>query len=171
MILRRPRPALIWAQFTANHVDRLEAVGKRLTGRADVLAVELDAPSKGDPSKLLGEAAGIPKIRLFGSGVCEDIPVLIRWWAMFRATWRCEVVYLGAGYTESDPELRDLSLNLVGVSLVVMTTPRWDEENWQRLSDYPAFEGAKITQQSGGQVRVRSEEAIREGQECRSCTK
>jgi glycosyltransferase involved in cell wall biosynthesis len=129
MMARQPRIAIIWAQFSAYHVDRLEAVGARLAGRAEVLAVEVCARSRvyaWEPSQ---EVRNTRKVRLFDDRTFEDIPVLARWWAMLKATWRCDAVFLGVGYNEPDALLLGLTLRLLGVRVIVMSASKWDDRS------------------------------------------
>ena len=124
---RKPKVALIWAQFSAYHVGRLEAVGSSLAGCADVLAVEVASRSAAYAWPPSGEVRFARKIRLFDGHDYEDIPVLHRWWRMFRATWRCRTVFVGIGYNEPDVLLLALSLRLLGVRVIMLTASKWDD--------------------------------------------
>lgn len=94
---RKPRIALIWAQFSAYHVDRLEAVGARLAGRAKILSVEVASRSAVYAWAPSGEVRFTTKVRLFEGVGYEEIFWLRRWWRMLRATWRQDQVYVGIG--------------------------------------------------------------------------
>lgn len=124
---KQPTIALIWAQFSAYHVDRLQAVGQRLAGRATVLSVEVCSKSAVYAWAPSNEVKGTRKIRLFADARYEDIHFLKRWWAMFRATRHCDTVYVGIGYNEPDALLLALTLRLVGVRVIMMTASKWDD--------------------------------------------
>lgn len=124
---RRIRLALIWAQFSAYHVDRLQAVGRRLADRADVLSVEVCARSAAYAWEASADVAGTRKIRLFEDRRFEDIAPVRRWWAMFRAVRGCDIVYLGIGYNEPDALFLAWTLRLSGVRVVMMSASKWDD--------------------------------------------
>lgn len=123
----KPRIALIWAQFSAYHVDRLEAVGARLSGRADVISVEVAPQSATYAWAPSAEVRFTRKIRLFEGVRFEDVPFLQRWWRMIRATWRCDTVYVGIGYNEPDVLLLAIALRLLGVRVIMLTASKWDD--------------------------------------------
>lgn len=122
-----PTIALIWAQFSAYHVDRLQAVGARLAGRATVLSVEVCSKSAVYAWEPSNDVKDTRKIRLFADAKYEDIHFLRRWWAMFRATRRCDTVYIGIGYNEPDALLLALTLRLAGGRVIMMTASKWDD--------------------------------------------
>jgi len=124
---RQPRLAFIWTQFSAYHVDRLQAVGRRLAGRAEVLSVEVCARSAVYAWEVSAAVTGTRKVRLFADRRFEDIAPIARWWAMLRATWRCDVVYLGIGYNEPDALALGWTLRLCGVRVVMMSASKWDD--------------------------------------------
>lgn len=124
---RRPRLAFIWSQFSAYHVDRLQAVGRRLAGRADVLSIEVCSKSALYAWEASADVVGTRKIRLFEDQSFEDVAPIKRWWAMFRASWRCDVVYLGIGYNEPDALVLAWTLRLFGVRVVMMSASKWDD--------------------------------------------
>lgn len=122
-----PAVGLVWAQFAAYHVDRLEAVGQRLAGRAEVLAVEVAARSRvyaWEPSRAV---AATRKVRLFAQQEFEDIAPLRRWWAAFRLLRRCDTVFVGLPYGEPDALLLAWTLRACGVRVVMMTASKWDD--------------------------------------------
>ncbi|MDP3906640.1 glycosyltransferase [Novosphingobium sp.] len=124
---KQPTIALIWAQFSAYHVDRLQAVGQRLAGRARVYSVEVSSKSAVYAWAPSNEVKGTEKIRLFADARYEDIHFLKRWAAMFRATRKCDTVYIGIGYNEPDALLLGLTLRLAGVRVIMMTASKWDD--------------------------------------------
>lgn len=123
----KPSVGLIWAQFSAYHVDRLEAVGRRLDGRANVLAVEVTSKSSTyawDPS---GDVRNTTKKRLFAGEIYEKIP----WWKRLRrqfgALRRCDIVFIGVPYSMPDIVLLSLVLRLMGKTVVMMTASKFDD--------------------------------------------
>ena len=124
---RQPRIALIWAQFSAYHGDRLEAVARRLAGRAEVLGIEVCARSHAYRWEPSGAVRGARKHCLFPGQAFEDVPPLRRWWAQLRAVRGCDVVFVGLGYNEPDAVLLGWALRLMGVRVVVMTASKWDD--------------------------------------------
>lgn len=127
MPAQQPTIALVWAQFSAYHVDRLQAVGQRLAGRAKVYSVEVCSKSAVYAWAPSNEVKGTEKIRLFSDARHEDVHFLKRWLAMFRATRKCDTVYIGIGYNEPDALLLALTLRLVGVRVIMMTASKWDD--------------------------------------------
>lgn len=124
---KQPTIALIWAQFSAYHVDRLQAVGRQLAGRAKVYSVEVCSKSAVYAWAPSNEVKGTDKLRLFEDVRYEDVHFLKRWAAMFRATRKCDTVYIGIGYNEPDALLLALTLRLVGVRVIMMTASKWDD--------------------------------------------
>lgn len=132
-----PRVALLWSQFSAYHVDRCEAVAARLTGKADVLAVEVATASQTyawEPSR---KPAGCIKITLFPGAEFELIPRFKRLTAMVRTLWRCRMVCVGIGYNEPDVILTAWALRLLGVRVVMMTDSKFDDK--QRSASFELF--------------------------------
>lgn len=124
---RRPRLALLFAQFSAYHVDRCEAVAARLGDRFEVVAVEVATRSDTyawDPS---GTVAGAHKLTLFPGSSYDQVHWLRRLWAQLRALWRCRVVLIGIGYNEPDIVLLAWLLRLVGVQVVLMSESKFDD--------------------------------------------
>jgi len=122
-----PCIGFVWAQFSAYHVDRIEAAARQLTGRARVLAVEVCSRSEAyawAPSGLVG---GADKRRLFPDQAFEEVHPLRRWWAQLRALRGCSVVFIGLGYNEPDALLLCWTLRLLGVKVVMMTASKWDD--------------------------------------------
>jgi glycosyltransferase involved in cell wall biosynthesis len=124
---RRPRLALLFAQFSAYHVDRCEAVARRLSERFEVLAVEVATRSETyawDPS---GAVAGARKLTLFPGSSYDQVHWLSRLWAQFRALRSCKAVLIGIGYNEPDIVMLSWLLRLVGVQVVLMSESKFDD--------------------------------------------
>ncbi|MCH7629213.1 MAG: glycosyl transferase family 1, partial [Proteobacteria bacterium] len=122
---RQPTIGLIWTQFSAYHVDRLEAVGRRLAGRARVLSVEVASKSATyawDPS---GEVAGTEKKRLFPGESHEAIPIWRRFRAELKVLRQCDVIFVGVPYSEPDIIALSYILRAMGKRVVMMTASKF----------------------------------------------
>lgn len=128
-----PRIALLFAQFAAYHVDRCEAVARRLAGRAEVLAVEVCASSQTYAWEPSGEVAGARKLTLFAGEDYEKVPLLRRFAAQFRALRHCDTVLVGIGYNERDIMMLSWLLPLLGVRMVMMSESKYDDFPRSRL--------------------------------------
>lgn len=122
-----PRVGFVWAQFSAYHVDRIEAAARRLAGRARVLAVEVCSRSHIYAWVPSGGVDGADKRRLFSDQPFETVHPLRRWWAQLRALRGCDTVFIGLGYNEPDALLLCWTLRLMGVKVVMMTASKWDD--------------------------------------------
>lgn len=147
---KRPRVAVLFAQFSAYHVDRCEAVAKRLAGRFVVLAVEVAATSRTYAWNPSGEVSGACKQTLFPSEAYEDIAWPRRLWRQFAALWRCRAVFVGIGYNEADVILLSWLLRLAGVQVFVMSESKFDD--FQRSVAFEAFKSLVLAAYSGAIV-------------------
>ena len=127
---------LLWTQFSAYHVDRLEAVGRRMDGRARVLAVEVSASSKVYAWEPSGEVRGTEKVQLFHGQVYETISPLRRFWRQLRALRRCDVAFIGVAYSEPDVILLAFALRFLGVKVVMMTASKFDDRPRKALKEF-----------------------------------
>ena len=135
---RLPTIALLWSQFAAYHVDRCEAVARRLEGRAEVLAVEIASSSALYAWEASGVIVGARKVTLFAGCSYEAIPRWRRLAAQFRLLRRCYMVFVGIGYDQPDVIALSWLLWLWGVRVVLLSESKFD--------DYPrnlAFELSK----------------------------
>ncbi|MFM5908267.1 MAG: glycosyltransferase [Novosphingobium sp.] len=123
-----PTVALVWAQFAAYHIDRCEAVARRLNGRAEVLAVEVATASKVYAWEPSGEVAGARKITLFPGQSYEKIAPFRRFTAMFRALRHCDWVMIGISYADPSVIMLTWALRLCGVKLVVFSESKDDDK-------------------------------------------
>ncbi|MFC3175193.1 glycosyltransferase [Novosphingobium bradum] len=129
MSRRKPlKVALIWAQFAAYHVDRCEAVGRRLAPRAQVLAIEVATTSADYAWEPSGAIAGAEKVTLFAGQSFDAIPWWRRFAAMLRATWRCDVVCMGLSYGLIDAILLGWTLRLLGRRLILFSDSKFDDK-------------------------------------------
>jgi glycosyltransferase involved in cell wall biosynthesis len=95
------RIALVWEQFAPYHVDRCEAVARRLEGRATVTCIELASGSRRYAWPKSGEIDGADKLVLFAEADAEDISRLQRLRALLAALEDHDLVILGL--SSSDP--------------------------------------------------------------------
>jgi len=133
-----PRIALLWTQFAPYHVDRCRAVGQRLAGQAEVLAVEVATASQiyaWNPSGTVDHAT---KLTLFPDAVFDEISPWRRLRAMWRALRGCQLVFIGIPYSSPDVIALSWLLRLTGTRLVMMADSKFDDvprDSW--------FEAAK----------------------------
>jgi len=122
-----PRIALVWSQFAPYHVDRCEAVGRRLAGNAEVLAIEVASASETYAWAPSGDLAGVTKQTLFPGRSFDTVGRRAKFRALWSALRGCRQVYMGIPY--SAPEVIVLSwlLRLRGVELVMMTDSKFDD--------------------------------------------
>jgi len=125
----KPRVALVWAQLAPYHVDRCEAVGRRLDGQAEVLAVELASASHTYEWVQSGPIASCSKVTLFAGCLVESLSARQRFTGLLRALWGCRTVFLGIGY--NDPAILALAwlLRLKGCQVVMMADSKFDDKD------------------------------------------
>jgi len=119
---------LIWAQFAAYHVDRCEAVALRLGDRAKVVAIEVATTSVDYAWEPSGGVAGADKQTLFPGRSFDAVPLLRRYAAMLRASWRCDLVCIGLSYGLVDAILLSWTLRLLGRRVVVLSESKFDDK-------------------------------------------
>lgn len=129
--MSKPRPlqlGMIWAQFAAYHVDRCEAVARRLGERATVRAIEVATTSVAYAWEPSGSIAGAEKVTLFPGRSFDSIPALRRFWAQLRAAWRCDVVCIGLSYGLPDALMLSWTLRLLGRRVIVFSESKFDDK-------------------------------------------
>jgi len=122
-----PRIALLWTQFAPYHVDRCRAVGERLAGQAEVLAVEMATASQiyaWNPSGAVDHAT---KLTLFPDAVFDEISPWRRLRAMWRALRGCQLVFIGISYSSPDVIALSWLLRFTGTRLVMMADSKFDD--------------------------------------------
>jgi glycosyltransferase involved in cell wall biosynthesis len=124
---RRLRIGLIWTQFSAYHVDRLEAVGRRLSDRLDVVAIEVAPRSTTYAWEPSGTVAHTQKRQIFPGAVFERIPLVRRFIGQLRELARCDHVFIGVAYSHLDIILIAVILRLMGKRVVMMTASKFDD--------------------------------------------
>ena len=122
-----PRVALLFAQFSPYHVDRCEAVAKRVAGRFHILAVEVATRSQINAWEASAGISGARKLTLFPGAVFEEIAWPRRLWAQAKALWRCRTVLVGVPYNEPDIIVLSWLLRLLGVRVVVLSESKFDD--------------------------------------------
>jgi L-malate glycosyltransferase len=118
---------LIWAQFAAYHVDRCESVARRLAGRAEVMAIEVATTSADYAWEPSGAIAGAKKQTLFPGQSFDDVPIMRRFMAMFRAARQCDIVCIGISYGLLDAILLSWALRLFGTKTIVFSESKFDD--------------------------------------------
>ncbi|PLK27033.1 glycosyltransferase [Novosphingobium sp. TH158] len=128
-----PTVALVWAQFAAYHVDRCEAVARRLKGKANVLALEVATTSLHYAWEPSGDVAGAQKVTLFPGQSYNAVPLHRRFMATFRALRRCDWVMIGLSYAEPLMIVLAWTLRLCGVKVVVFSESKEDDKPRRRF--------------------------------------
>lgn len=123
------RIAILFAQFAAYHIDRCEAVARRMGSRADVLAVEVATTSATYAWEASGEVSGARKLTLFPGSSYDSVPWPRRLWREFKALWRCDTVLIGIGYDQRDVIVLSWLLTLCGVRVVLLSESKFDDRS------------------------------------------
>lgn len=122
-----PRIGILFAQFAAYHIDRIEAAARALAGRAEVVAVEVAQASATYAWSPSGEVAGATKRVLFSGQPYEAIGKWRRFRAQYAALKDCATVFVGVGYNEPDILALALALRLRGRRVVLMSESKADD--------------------------------------------
>lgn len=121
------RVALIWEQFAPYHIDRIEAVGRRLAGRAEVLAIEVATASATYDWKPSGAIRHATKVTLFPDQRYEQIHPLRRLWRQWRQLKDCTHVFIGISYARLDIIILSWVLQLLGRRVVMISDAKFDD--------------------------------------------
>lgn len=132
----KTRIALVWAQFAAYHVDRCEAVARRLAGRAEIIAVEIASQSRTYAWEPSADTAGARKVTLFPGMVYETIPLLRRVFALWSAIKDCDWAMIGVSYADPTVLLLVPLLRLSGVRLIVFSESKHDDRPRRALTEF-----------------------------------
>ena len=122
-----PQVAILFSQFAAYHVDRVEAAARRLAGRAQVLAVEYATTSA---TYAWEPAEGIEHARhvtLFPGKSYDEIGHLARYRAAMKAVRDADMVCVGVPYSERDIIALSWRLAAAGKRVVMMTESKFDD--------------------------------------------
>lgn len=129
MAARTFRPiAVLFAQFSAYHIDRCQAVAHRFAGRAEVIAVEVATSSATYAWEASGGVSGARKVTLFPGASYDSIAWPRRLWRQLKALWRCDSVLIGIGYNEPDIVLLSWLLALLGVRVILLSESKFDDK-------------------------------------------
>ena len=128
------RIGILFAQFAAYHVDRIEAAARLLAGRAEVTAVEVAQASATYAWSPSGEVQGAAKRVLFTGEAYEQIGRWRRLRAQYVALKDCDTVFVGIGYNEPDILALACALRLRGRRVVLMSESKADDfpRHWLR---------------------------------------
>ena len=121
------RIGILFTQFAAYHVDRIEAAARRMAGRAEVIAVEVAQASDTYAWSPSGEIEGAAKRVLFTDEAYERIGKWRRFRAQFTALKDCDTVFVGIGYNEPDILALACALRLHGRRVVLMSESKADD--------------------------------------------
>jgi len=124
---RPPRIGLLWSQFAAYHIDRCEAVARRLESRAAVLAVEVASASQTYAWDASGDTTHARKLTLFPGQSYEALAWPRRLWAQWRALAGCRMVCIGIGSNQPDVIALIWLLWLGGTRVVLMNESKFDD--------------------------------------------
>lgn len=122
-----PQVAILFSQFAAYHVDRIEAVARRLAGRAQVLGVEMATTSR---TYAWEPARGIEAARhvtLFPGETYEDIGWRKRFAAARAAVAGADMVCIGVPCSEPDMLALSWRLAATGRRPVLMSESKFDD--------------------------------------------
>ena len=129
MTASKSRPiALLFAQFSAYHIDRCQAVARRFAGRAEAIAVEVATSSATYPWEASGGVSGARKVTLFPGASYDSVAWPRRLWRQLKTLWRCDSVLVGIGYNEPDIILLAWLLALLGVRVVLLSESKFDDK-------------------------------------------
>lgn len=122
-----PQVAILFSQFAAYHVDRVEAAARRLAGRAEVIAVEYATTSATyawEPAEGIEHAR---HITLFPGKSYDEVGHLARYRAAMKALRGADIVCVGVPYSERDIIALSWRLASSGKRMVMMTESKFDD--------------------------------------------
>jgi len=132
----KPKVALVWSQFAPYHVDRCEAVARRLGDRAELLAVEIASSSQAYAWEVSGDIAGMRKVTLFPGKDYEDQGWVRRIRAQFGVLRRCDFVLSGMPVSEVDCLVLSWILPFFGAQVVLMSDSKFDDAPRKRWREW-----------------------------------
>ena len=122
-----PTVAILFSQFAAYHVDRVEAAARRLAGKAEVLAVEYATTSAAYAWEPAGGIENARHITLFPGRSYDDVGHMERFRAAMKAVRHADMVCIGVPYSERDIIALSWRLAAVGKKVVMMTESKFDD--------------------------------------------
>lgn len=134
---QRPlRIALVWARPAAEHADKVAAVAARLGVRVELVYVAL-ADFTSDyvqPSEGTGDEHDLLQV-LFPRATYEEVPILKRGLALWRATARSDLVLMGIGYGQAEALAVSWLLRLAGKRVVMMNDTKFEDRRRTPLGE------------------------------------
>ena len=119
---------LLFAQFSAYHIDRCEAVALRFAARAEVLAVEVATSSTTYAWEASGAVSGARKVTLFPGEDYDQVGWIRRFWRQFKTLRRCDTVLIGIGYNAPDVIALSWLLALLGTRVILLSESKFDDK-------------------------------------------
>lgn len=127
----RKKPALVfsWEMFGPYHMDRLEAVGRRLGHRFDVVGLEVGSKSHTYAWDSTGEGRNFRKITLFPGRSKDTLPKRAVYRALMRECLKVPArhVFL-CHYEDPDVFATACTLRAMGRKLIVMQASKFDDK-------------------------------------------
>lgn len=125
---KKPKIALVWTQIAVPHIDRIIAVGRRMSDRAEIVAVEVASTSREYAAfSISGAISGVTKVTLFPDQSYDDVPRWRRFLALFPVLMRCQVICLGVPYSQLEVLLLGWLLRLCGKKVVLLCDSKFDD--------------------------------------------
>jgi glycosyltransferase involved in cell wall biosynthesis len=121
-----------------------------MTGRADVLALEVATTSTDYAWEPSGEVPGATKRTLFAGQAYDAVPPLRRMWAIFRTVRHHDWVFMGLPYSGWEVILLTWALRLCGVRLVTFSESKADDRprnavvEWAKSAALLCYNGAIV---------------------------
>lgn len=141
---------LLWAQFSAYHIDRIEAAAIGLSGDFVVQAVQVSKKSHVYAWEPNESAAGAHLVTLFDDKIYEEIPWMQRLWRQYKALKDCKTVFIGIAFSEPDIIPLAWMLRLSGVQVIMMSASKYEDFDrfvWKELFKtmlLSVFQGAVV---------------------------
>lgn len=122
-----PQVAIVFSQFAAYHVDRIEAAARRLAGRAEVLGVEIATASRTYAWETARAIVGARHVTLFPGATYEEIGWRTRYAAAREALAGADTVCIGVPCSEPDILALSWRLAAAGKRMVLMSESKFDD--------------------------------------------
>ena len=132
---RLPRIAILFTQFAAYHVDRIEAAAQRLVGRAEVTGVEYAASSHRYAWERASGLKAARHITLFPDEPYEAVASARRFVAARRALKNADIVCIGVPWSRPDIVALSWHLRLAGKCIIAMTESKADDRQRGAISE------------------------------------
>ena len=122
-----PAIAIVFSQFAAYHIDRIEAAAQHLAGRARVVGIEVATGSRAYAWEKSGVLHFAEKRVLFEDAQYEAVPWILRFGALRHACGDAQTIFVGLPY--SDPAALALMWwgRVRGKRIIVMSESKEDD--------------------------------------------